>query len=217
MLRHDDPQSNYYPNTQRPKHTDSLFIKHIPRPIKQNLVPVLQHALGIKRNALCPQQIELFLYIRPRRRLRPLLLLLPHVRLDPAGSALRGLARDHLAAALARKRRALNHLAVVAVDVAGAGDTAVARDARRKDVVAEGVADGARRGAQRAGEAAVGGDAPGGDLLQEVEDAFLKGRKHSGFLGGKDGGGGGGGCFCERGGGALGVGGRVHGDACRHG
>lgn len=152
------------------------------------------------------------MYIRPRRRLRPALLLVVGGHLGPAGSALRGLAR-HAGGAVARKRRALNQLAVVAVDVAGAGDAAVAGDARRKDVVAQGVADGARRGAQRAGEAAVGGDAPGGNLPQEVKDAPLKGREHGGFFSGQ----GEGGRSCERrGGGALRVGWCVHGDACRH-
>lgn len=192
----------------------------MPRPVKQDLVLVDQHALVIKRDALGPEQVELALNIRPRGRLRPLVV---PARLDPAGSALRRLARDVLlvasSPALSRKRGLFNHLAVVAVDVAGAGDAAMAGDARRKDVVAQGVADGAGRGAQGAGEAAVGGDAAGGNLLEEMKDAFLKRCEDGGFFGGE----GEGGRRTRRrrsgdgGGGAGGVGGRVHGDAGGHG
>lgn len=182
----------------------------MPRAIKQDLVLVQKHASVIKLDALFPQQVQLFLYIRPRRRLQ----LLGRGHTGRLGTpALGGFPRDARTAGGAAKGRPLDDLAVVAVDVAGGGNAAVAGDARGKDVVAEGVADGARRGAQGAGHAPVRGDAAGGDLLQQVEDALLKGREEGGLGRGEGGGGGedgGGGCDAVR------VGGRVHGDAGGH-
>lgn len=51
----------------------------------------------------------------------------------------------------------------------------MAGDLGRKDVVAQGVAHGARRGVESAGDAAVGSYAAGGDLEEEGVDTFLEG------------------------------------------
>lgn len=51
----------------------------------------------------------------------------------------------------------------------------MAGDLGREDVVAKGVAHGARGGVERAGDAAVGGYAASGDLEEEGVDAFLEG------------------------------------------